>query len=187
MGGGCEVCEDVVVCVAEEERSIHGGGNENNIFFFWFVVGKKKNQLAQLQQQANMGRMRSTSINHIKLLLFYGGGMFFFHVVSGFYQEKLFSVKGYQFGFYLTLIRYLFNTCFGFLYLQVAKYQKKRTKCFADEEAPWSVETQEESKQLQSLSKVPMRIYMLLSFLSVMAFGFSVSSLTYLNYPTKVC
>jgi hypothetical protein len=46
-------------------------------------------------------------------------GLFAAHIVSGYMQEMLFAIKGYTFGFYLTLVRYVLNALLAFIYLRL--------------------------------------------------------------------
>lgn len=54
-----------------------------------------------------------------RTLVGWGAGLFASHIVSGYMQEMLFAIRGYTFGFYLTLGRYVINALLAYLYLQV--------------------------------------------------------------------
>ncbi|BFZ00032.1 hypothetical protein BsWGS_03071 [Bradybaena similaris] len=85
---------------------------------------------------------------------------FVFYLVYGYMQELIFKLEGFQpFGWYLTLVQFAYYTLFGVAELQF-KEDKKR--------------------------KIPMKMYLLLAFLTVATMGLSNTSVGYLNYPTQV-
>jgi len=165
----------------------------------------------------------------MQTLLLWGAGLFFSHIVSGYMQERLFGIKGYTFGFFLTLVRYVINALLAFAYLKLfdtARQMRLFNQFFViDDEQGNSrsdgllpqpmqdVESgskgsdpyeghhnnnrssntghggdlhSERSFAKSSSATVPLKDYLLLSFLSVMALGLSTSALAFLNYPTKV-
>uniref|UniRef100_A0A2C9LTE5 Adenosine 3'-phospho 5'-phosphosulfate transporter 2 n=1 Tax=Biomphalaria glabrata TaxID=6526 RepID=A0A2C9LTE5_BIOGL len=85
---------------------------------------------------------------------------FIFYLVYGYMQELIFKLEGFEpFGWYLTLVQFAYYTFFGVAELQV-KEDKQR--------------------------KIPIRMYLLLAFLTVATMGLSNTSVGYLNYPTQV-
>jgi len=87
------------------------------------------------------------------------GGVFFFYLLYGYYQELIFSVPGFTgYGWYLTLIQFAFYSVFG-----------KVEMCLRGE-----------------TRKVPLKTYTFLALTTVATMGFSNASLDYLNYPTQV-
>ncbi|ELU03367.1 hypothetical protein CAPTEDRAFT_169370 [Capitella teleta] len=88
-------------------------------------------------------------------------GVFFFYLIYGYFQELIFHLEGFKpFGWYLTLLQFALYTCFSFAENQVCKGDRTR--------------------------KIPLKMYMLIAFLTVATMGLSNSSLGYLNYPTQV-
>ncbi|XKL69506.1 hypothetical protein PGB90_007275 [Kerria lacca] len=85
--------------------------------------------------------------------------IFIFYLAYGYLQEYIFALEGFkQYGWYLTLIQFLYYTIFGWI----------------------------ESKWRNSKRQIPLQTYYILAFLTVGTLGFSNSSLKYLNYPTQV-
>ncbi|KAK3601980.1 hypothetical protein CHS0354_025491 [Potamilus streckersoni] len=88
------------------------------------------------------------------------GAVFFFFLIYGYMQELLFQLPGFQpFGWYLTLVQFAYYTLFGLAELVPKKDRERR---------------------------IPLRMYALLSFLTVATMGLSNTSVGYLNYPTQV-
>jgi len=87
------------------------------------------------------------------------GGVFFFYLLYGYYQELIFSLPGFTgYGWYLTLIQFFYYTVFGKVEMWLRGEERK----------------------------VPLRTYTLLAITTVGTMGFSNASLEYLNYPTQV-
>ncbi|XP_059175729.1 adenosine 3'-phospho 5'-phosphosulfate transporter 2-like [Physella acuta] len=85
---------------------------------------------------------------------------FAFYLVYGYMQELIFKLEGFKpFGWYLTLVQFAYYTGFGIAELNL-KVDKSR--------------------------KIPLRMYLLLAFLTVATMGLSNTSVGYLNYPTQV-
>uniref|UniRef100_A0A0B6ZVJ6 Adenosine 3'-phospho 5'-phosphosulfate transporter 2 n=1 Tax=Arion vulgaris TaxID=1028688 RepID=A0A0B6ZVJ6_9EUPU len=85
---------------------------------------------------------------------------FVFYLVYGYMQELIFKLEGFKpFGWYLTLVQFAYYTLFG-----VAELQFKEDKH----------------------RKIPLKMYLLLAFLTVATMGLSNTSVGYLNYPTQV-
>jgi len=53
-------------------------------------------------------------------------GVFGWYSSSAYMQEKLYSVEGYSFGFYLTLVRFLVNIILSFLHLHALNFYYKK-------------------------------------------------------------
>ncbi|XP_064406705.1 adenosine 3'-phospho 5'-phosphosulfate transporter 2-like isoform X2 [Halichondria panicea] len=87
-------------------------------------------------------------------------GVMFFYLLYGYTQEWIFSVEGFKpFGWYLTLVQFACYSAFGFSERKLRNEGRRR---------------------------IPLRMYALISFLTVSTMGLSNSSLSYLNYPTQV-
>ncbi|CAL1536027.1 unnamed protein product [Lymnaea stagnalis] len=85
---------------------------------------------------------------------------FAFYLVYGYMQELIFKLEGFRpFGWYLTLVQFAYYTLFG-----VAELQLRDDKT----------------------RKIPMKMYLLLAFLTVSTMGLSNTAVGYLNYPTQV-
>lgn len=85
---------------------------------------------------------------------------FAFYLVYGYMQELIFRLEGFKsFGWYLTLIQFFYYTIFGIAELQFMEDKQRR---------------------------IPLKMYLLLAFLTVATMGLSNTSVGYLNYPTQV-
>lgn len=85
---------------------------------------------------------------------------FAFYLVYGYMQELIFRLEGFKpFGWYLTLIQF---GCYTVIGVAGQQLQKEKTR------------------------KIPLRMYLLLAFLTVATMGLSNTSVGYLNYPTQV-
>ncbi|GFS10397.1 adenosine 3'-phospho 5'-phosphosulfate transporter 2-like [Elysia marginata] len=85
---------------------------------------------------------------------------FAFYLVYGYMQELIFRLEGFKtFGWYLTLIQFFYYTIFGITELQFMEDKQRR---------------------------IPLKMYLLLAFLTVATMGLSNTSVGYLNYPTQV-
>lgn len=88
-------------------------------------------------------------------------GIFISYLLYGYFQELIFTLDGFKpYGWFLTLIQFGYYTIFGL----IEKYgsSKKTERC------------------------IPIKIYLILAFLTLGTMGMSNSSLGYLNYPTQV-
>ncbi|XP_072170272.1 adenosine 3'-phospho 5'-phosphosulfate transporter 2-like [Diadema setosum] len=86
--------------------------------------------------------------------------IFFFFIIYGYCQELIFSFQEFKaYGWYLTLTQFGCYTIFGLLATKV---------------------------QTDTVRRIPMKTYAVLSILTVMTMGMSNASLGYLNYPTQV-
>jgi hypothetical protein len=65
------------------------------------------------------GNTKNSGQAGAQTLVGWGAGLFAAHIVSGYMQEMLFAIKGYTFGFYLTLARYVINALLAFAYLRL--------------------------------------------------------------------
>ncbi|GFN93276.1 adenosine 3'-phospho 5'-phosphosulfate transporter 2-like [Plakobranchus ocellatus] len=85
---------------------------------------------------------------------------FAFYLVYGYMQELIFRLDGFKtFGWYLTLIQFFYYTIFGIAELQFMQDKQRR---------------------------IPLKMYLILAFLTVATMGLSNTSVGYLNYPTQV-
>lgn len=84
-------------------------------------------------------------------------GVFSTYLVYGYLQELIFTLDGIS-GWYLTLVQFFYYTIFGI----VGNNQDLKNR------------------------RIPMRIYILLAFLTLGTMSLSNASLGYLNYPTQV-
>ncbi|OWF42137.1 Adenosine 3'-phospho 5'-phosphosulfate transporter 2 [Mizuhopecten yessoensis] len=85
---------------------------------------------------------------------------FGFYLVYGYIQELIFRLEGFRpFGWYLTLVQFAFYTIFGLVELQ---FKEDKTR------------------------RIPLKMYLILAFLTVATMGLSNTSVGYLNYPTQV-
>lgn len=105
-----------------------------------------------------------THYNKTTKFLICCSGIFGFYLVYGYLQELIFTLDGFKpFGWFLTLIQF-------FYYVVFAVCERKFENPSAD-----------------ILSrKIPLKVYALLSLLTLGTMGLSNSSLGYLNYPTQV-
>lgn len=280
---GSKVNQDQTALLA---RNLHGEAGLRGVDGLGLKEARKaserKSEEGGEEEAVHMpGSVTPHAKSRARVLLGWGAGLFVSHIVSGYMQELLFAVRGYTFGFYLTLGRYLVNALLAYLYLllfdgskldtpaisihnllarmrwlsgklatdglagvvsTVGTWQflqrwarrwdrymgipKRKTDQFeehdeareeersADEDLEHSadgpqsdlsgdnivgkekvaqpgvtaISIEEEVTTARSAAsgRVPIKYYLLLSFLSVMALGLSTSSLAYLNYPTKV-
>ncbi|XP_076462679.1 adenosine 3'-phospho 5'-phosphosulfate transporter 2-like [Babylonia areolata] len=87
-------------------------------------------------------------------------GTFALFLIYGYMQELIFKLEGFKpYGWYLTLVQFACYTVVGTVEMQF-KEDKSR--------------------------KIPMKMYLLLAFLTVATMGLSNTSVGYLNYPTQV-
>jgi adenosine 3'-phospho 5'-phosphosulfate transporter B3 len=84
-------------------------------------------------------------------------GVFSTYLVYGYLQELIFTLDGIS-GWYLTLVQFFYYTIFGIV----------------------------SNKQDLNNRRIPIRIYILLAFLTLGTMSLSNASLGYLNYPTQV-
>jgi len=86
--------------------------------------------------------------------------IFAFFIVYGFLQESIFAYGDFKpYGWHLTLVQFGYYSIFGFVELKFKSNSERR---------------------------IPINMYIVLAFLTVMTMGCSNTSLGYLNYPTQV-
>lgn len=135
--------------------------SKSKTFLLSNVLFPNKSELEQ-QQAIDPLVICGYPISHLSKRLQIGivlFGLFFFYFLYSFGQEYLFfSYEGYNYGFFTTLIQFIFYSFIS----GIEYFRKERTK------------------------RVAIKTYMLLSFLSVLSMGLGYQALSYLSYPTKI-